>query len=341
MLQVTQGTVLDFLAGAAPRRRRHPAQPPVGHAPPVPPRRDGRPLRHCPPPARPEGPVRAAWKDGLPAEEPDLGGTLGEATYPDRVERSPRLVKVLRLESYDDAVHNLAATAHQPEDALPTLVTRRTQAVKGLVGEAAYRLRHLFSLDEAGATTTLGVGGPLAHPFALTLDTLTEQGVEPRPIDLVETTVMLLGSASTAWSGTRTRVAPFALHARQPDGARGCRLPGLAGARAPGRGGRPPSPVPPRRYRGGHPAPRQRRLRRAGGGLYRPAPGTGVERGPGVDAVSNQTDEIALYLRKLLRRRCTGCFAPETSGAKPYMRAAVRACFRAPSAFPSPSRVRD
>jgi len=116
------------------------------------------------------------WRDGKPKRE----------ATPDEVERSPRLVKILRLESYEDALHNLAA---------PSTLARAAEhegAYKELTGEGAYLLRYWIELPLREAQTCLRAFD-LAHPFSYNLEVLTDDGLESRPVDVVETFNYLYG----------------------------------------------------------------------------------------------------------------------------------------------------
>lgn len=116
------------------------------------------------------------WKDGKPVRP----------ATPEEAERTPRLVKVLRLESYEDALHNLAATGEGK------LNDVRAKAVKELAGDDKYRLRYLVRLPLEASDTMLNVA-KLAHPFDYTLEVLTEDGPQEQPVDLIETFNYLLG----------------------------------------------------------------------------------------------------------------------------------------------------
>lgn len=116
------------------------------------------------------------WKDGRPKEEPVFDDLLADTALPDWVERSPRLVKVLRLESYEDSLQNLISQ----EEAKPGKDTPETS------------LRYLFERAGEGAATLLNVE-QLEHPLDYRLDVLGEDGPQARTVDLVETANLLLG----------------------------------------------------------------------------------------------------------------------------------------------------
>ncbi|RPF49473.1 adenine-specific DNA-methyltransferase [Thermodesulfitimonas autotrophica] len=120
------------------------------------------------------------WKDG----KPKRGAT------PEEAERTPRLVKILRLESYEDTLHNLAVTAERLSASKEA--RKREQAYKALAGEDTYRLRYWIELPLKEAETCLRALD-LAHPFNYTLEVLTDNGPIKKPVNLVETFNYLYG----------------------------------------------------------------------------------------------------------------------------------------------------
>jgi adenine-specific DNA-methyltransferase len=116
------------------------------------------------------------WKDEKPARRP----TKDETT------RTPRLVKVLWLESYEDALQNLATDATLAASEL------KAAAFKDALGEETYRLRYLARLPLEASVSMLQTER-LDHPFRYALDVLTDDGAEARVVDLVETFNWLLG----------------------------------------------------------------------------------------------------------------------------------------------------
>lgn len=116
------------------------------------------------------------WRDGRPRRP----ATAEEAR------RGPRIVKYLRLESYEDALHNLAA------DDTRARAAAREGAVKHVAGADEYRLRYLFRLPLEAAETMLSLE-KLAHPFDYELEMLTEHGPVKKKADLVETFNYLYG----------------------------------------------------------------------------------------------------------------------------------------------------
>jgi adenine-specific DNA-methyltransferase len=105
---------------------------------------------------------------------------------PEEAERTPRLVKILSLESYEDALHNVAAPAAQEKAA------SREEAHKTVIGEDGFRLRYLIELPLQASETMLDVGG-LERPFDYSLEILTEEGPRRKTVDLPETFNWLYG----------------------------------------------------------------------------------------------------------------------------------------------------
>lgn len=116
------------------------------------------------------------WKDGKPKRLP----TKEEA------ERTPRLVKVLRLESYEDALHNTFS------DKAVERLAEREKAHRDAVGEDGYRLRYLVKLPVDASDSMLNLA-KLEHPFGYTLEVLTDHGPKTETVDLVETFNWLYG----------------------------------------------------------------------------------------------------------------------------------------------------
>lgn len=123
------------------------------------------------------------WKDGVPVgyPEPSMDGM-----WPEWVSRTPRLVKVLRLEGYEDSLHNLVT-----EETI-TAEAPRAQAYQQAIGREAYRLHYLATLPLEASDTLLDVDR-LDQPFAYTLEILTDEGPRTSPVDLVETFNLLYG----------------------------------------------------------------------------------------------------------------------------------------------------
>jgi adenine-specific DNA-methyltransferase len=123
------------------------------------------------------------WKDGRPVAYPDRALDGG---WPGWVGRTPRLVKVLRIEGYEDALHNLSTEETLARE------RERAAAYKEALGPREYRLRYLARLP-LEASATLLAADKLEHPFHYTLEVLTDEGPVERPVDLVETFNYLYG----------------------------------------------------------------------------------------------------------------------------------------------------
>ena len=116
------------------------------------------------------------WKDGKPVR----------AATKDEASRIPRLVKMLHVEGYDDALHNLATEKTLKRE------PPRANAHKKLLGEDAYRLHYLVRLPLESNAAMLSVEA-LEHPFEYTIEVLTENGPQTQAVDLIETFNLLYG----------------------------------------------------------------------------------------------------------------------------------------------------
>ena len=116
------------------------------------------------------------WKEGKPKRL----ATKEEA------ERTPRLVKVLRLESYEDALHNTFS------DSNIGLLSEREKAYQKVVGDEEYRIRYLVKLPLEASDSMLSLA-KLEHPFDYAIETLSDYGSKSQTVDLVETFNWLYG----------------------------------------------------------------------------------------------------------------------------------------------------
>ncbi|HHX44949.1 MAG TPA: site-specific DNA-methyltransferase [Chloroflexi bacterium] len=123
------------------------------------------------------------WKDGLPTVDPQLSL---QGLAPEWMERTPRLVTILRLEGYDDSLSNLSA-----EDTL-SAEAPRAEGFRQLLDEDQYRLHYLARLPLEASDSLLDVAR-LAHPFSYRLQVLSDEGPRESPVDLVETFSLLYG----------------------------------------------------------------------------------------------------------------------------------------------------
>jgi adenine-specific DNA-methyltransferase len=115
------------------------------------------------------------WKDGKPKRMPT----------PEEVERSPRIVKILRLESYEDTLNNLEL--------------KRTEAQQSLLEQHPafredYVLRYMLDVESRGSASLLNIDR-FEDPFNYTLNIATGTAGETKPtvVDLVETFNYLIG----------------------------------------------------------------------------------------------------------------------------------------------------
>ena len=116
------------------------------------------------------------WKDGKPKRLPTQ----------EEIDRSPRLIKILRLESYEDALHNLTTEATLKRE------SKKAEALRDKLGGDGYRLSYLFRLPLETNASMLNVAA-LEHPFNYRIEVLTEKGPKLETVDLVETFNFLIG----------------------------------------------------------------------------------------------------------------------------------------------------
>jgi len=110
------------------------------------------------------------WKEGKPKRM----ATQEEA------ERTPRLVKILKLESYEDALHNLT----KEEKIKGVTESEETDGMRRI----SYVLERLMEKSDAMLNWEA-----LDRPFDYTMEVLTDEGVKTAPVDLVETFNALYG----------------------------------------------------------------------------------------------------------------------------------------------------
>lgn len=161
------------------------------------------------------------WKDGRPKRP----------ATPEERARSPRLLKVIRLESYEDTLNNLRverATAVQgalfggDEAAAPPAATAAARQ--------QYVLRYLLDVETRGSRSLLDVEA-FADPTAYTLLVKAPGTDESRPvqIDLIETFTYLLGLRVQEMGAPQTLTATFE---RDAEGRLGLAPDGLRPAKA-------------------------------------------------------------------------------------------------------------
>ncbi len=142
------------------------------------------------------------WKDGKPKRL----ATAEEA------ERSPRIMKVMRLESYEDALNNLDLRRTPGQQSLLDLA--ESQGTDGLTEQ--YRLRYLLDVETRGSQSLLNVGA-FADPTAYTLKVKKPGSDESREVnvDLIETFNWLIGLSVQHLAAPRTFAAGFERDAEQ------------------------------------------------------------------------------------------------------------------------------
>jgi adenine-specific DNA-methyltransferase len=107
------------------------------------------------------------WKDG----KPKRAATVEEA------ERGPRIVKVIRLESYEDSLNNIAFDAAAGQQAMQF---------------DDYLLRYMLKWEARGSETLLDVA-QLSQPFDYKLHIHAGGQTTVKPVDIPETFAYLLG----------------------------------------------------------------------------------------------------------------------------------------------------
>lgn len=131
------------------------------------------------------------WRDGKP-ERPASA---------EEVERSPRIMKVLRLESYEDCLNNLAFSADAARE-------KALAANPGLRRD--YMLKYMLDVETRGSVSLLNIDR-FAEPTAYTLKVKkpgTDEYVE-KSVDLIETFNYLLGLRVEHMAAPETLTAKF------------------------------------------------------------------------------------------------------------------------------------
>jgi adenine-specific DNA-methyltransferase len=120
------------------------------------------------------------WKDGKPAR----------VATPEEAERSPRIVKVVRLESYEDTLNNLELRRTKEQQGLLDLA--QAQGADKL--KEQYVLRYVLDVETRGSQSLLNVAA-FADPTAYKLKVKRPGSDESREVnvDLVETFNWLIG----------------------------------------------------------------------------------------------------------------------------------------------------
>jgi adenine-specific DNA-methyltransferase len=120
------------------------------------------------------------WKDGKPKR----------LATPEEAERSPRIVKVLRLESYEDALNNLETRRTPVQQSL--LDSPEAQGAGGF--KEQYLLRYMLDVETRGSQSLLNVQA-FSDPTAYKLKVKRPGSDESREVnvDLLETFNWLIG----------------------------------------------------------------------------------------------------------------------------------------------------
>ena len=137
-----------------------------------------------------------AWKDGKPKRR----------TTPEEAERSPRIVKVVRLESYEDTLNNLEIRrADRQKDLLDS---SEAQGAGGFTEQ--YMLRYMLDVETRGSRSLLNVRA-FADPTAYKLK-IKRPGSDEScevDVDLLETFNWLIGLAIRHIAAPQTFSAAF------------------------------------------------------------------------------------------------------------------------------------
>jgi adenine-specific DNA-methyltransferase len=136
------------------------------------------------------------WKDGKPKR----------LATPEEAERSPRIMKVVRLESYEDALNNLETRRTTAQRAL--LDAGDAQGADGL--KEQYLLRYMLDVETRGSQSLLNVQA-FSDPTAYKLKVKRPGSDESREVnvDLLETFNWLIGLTVRHIAAPQTFSAAF------------------------------------------------------------------------------------------------------------------------------------
>jgi adenine-specific DNA-methyltransferase len=120
--------------------------------------------------------------------------------------RSPRIIKVIRLESYEDALNNLALCRDESQESL--LAFAEAQGPGGL--REQYLLRYMLDVETRGSRSLLNIRA-FTDPAAYRLKVKRPGSEETREVnvDLLETFNWLIGLTVDAIAAPRTVTAAF------------------------------------------------------------------------------------------------------------------------------------
>lgn len=136
------------------------------------------------------------WKDAKPKR----------LATPEEAERSPRIVKVVRLESYEDALNNLETRRTKEQQGLLDLA--QAQGANGL--KEQYILSYMLDVETRGSQSLLNVHA-FTDPTAYKLKVKRPGSDESREVnvDLLETFNWLIGLTVKTIAAPQTFVAAF------------------------------------------------------------------------------------------------------------------------------------
>ena len=136
------------------------------------------------------------WKDGKPKR----------LATPEEAERSPRIVKVVRLESYEDALNNLEVRRSEKQQLL--LDAAEARGADGL--RERYILRYMLDVETRGSQSLLNVGA-FTDPTAYKLKVKRPGSDESREVnvDLLDTFNWLIGLTVRHIAAPQTFSAAF------------------------------------------------------------------------------------------------------------------------------------
>lgn len=136
------------------------------------------------------------WRDGKPKHEAN----------PEEAKRSPRIVKVLRLESYEDTLNNLEARRSKSQQLL--IESPEAQGVDGLREE--YILKYMLDVETRGSQSLLNVRA-FSDPTAYKLRVKRSGSDESSEVnvDLLETFNWLIGLRVRRIGAPRSYSASF------------------------------------------------------------------------------------------------------------------------------------
>ena len=141
------------------------------------------------------------WKDGKPKR----------FATPEEAERSPRILKVVRLESYEDTLNNLDLHRTRPQE--ETLFSPEAQGPDGF--REQYLLRYMLDVETRGSASLLDTAA-FTDPMAYRLKVKRPGSDESREVcvDLIETFHWLIGLTIRHIAAPRAFTASFK---RDPD----------------------------------------------------------------------------------------------------------------------------